>query len=111
MNQNILKNLIRDNATDTVLNAFPEARLVNDKPYTFVVPVTIEDTTYWARIGVTSCQFVDNNAHKAFNAEQDSVPARPAIDEMRRVRDAALADNREQRIAKLEAELDRLKKG
>ena len=39
MNSNELKNAIRDTAVDALLNISPDLRMVEEKPYTFVLPV------------------------------------------------------------------------
>ena len=46
MNSNELKNAIRDAAVDALMTAVPNLRMQDEKPYTFVMPVEIEGTTY-----------------------------------------------------------------
>ena len=92
MNSNELKNAIRDTAVDMLLNISPDLRMVEDKPYTFVLPVEIEGATYYAKIGLTSCQ-LQTKAKDAYDAA-DTVPAAEGVEHYREER-AALAAMKE----------------
>ena len=67
MNSNELKNMIRDTAVDALMNAVPPLRMQDEKPYTFVMPVEIDGTTYYAKYGITSCQLA-TKAKDAYDA-------------------------------------------
>ena len=92
MNSNELKNAIRDTAVDMLLNISPDLRMVEEKPYTFVLPVEIEGATYYAKIGLTSCQ-LQTKAKDAYDAA-DTVPAAEGVEHYREER-AALAAMKE----------------
>lgn len=92
MNSNELKNAIRDTAVDMLLNISPDLRMVEDKPYTFVIPVEIDGATYYSRVGITSCQ-LQTKAKEAYDAA-DTVPAAEGVEAYRAER-AALAAMKE----------------
>lgn len=92
MNSNELKNAIRDTAVDMLLNISPDLRMVEDKPYTFVLPVEIEGQTYYCRMGLTSAQ-LQTKAKEAYDAA-DTVPAVEGVEAYREQR-AALAAMKE----------------
>lgn len=92
MNSNELKNVIRDTAVDALMNAVPNLRMQDEKPYTFVMPVEVEGTTYYAKFGITSCQLA-TKAKSAYDAA-DTVPATDGVAAYRAER-AALAEAKE----------------
>ena len=82
MNSNELKNFVRDTAAQNFISDNPNARAVNDKPYTFVVPVETENGTMYAKWGLTCAQMADTKARPGFNVDEDSTPAQEAFDNM-----------------------------
>ena len=77
MNSNELKNVIRDTAVDMMMDAIPNLRMVEEKPYTFVIPMEIEGETYYAKVGITSAQLA-TKAKEAYDAT-DTVPAAEGV--------------------------------
>ena len=86
MNANEMKNVIRDTAVDTLMEAIPNLRMVEDKPYTFVMPVEVEGVTCYAKFGITSCQ-LQTKAKEAYDAT-DTVPAVDGVEAYRAEREA-----------------------
>lgn len=82
MNSNELKNFVRDTAAQNFINDNPDARSLNDKPYTFVVPIETENGTMYAKWGLTCVQMADTKARPGFNVDEDSTPAQEAFDNM-----------------------------
>lgn len=76
------RNAIRDEAVEKFLDSFPEARAVNGKDYTFVIPIEVEGVTHWAKFGVTSVAEAATKVRAGFNAEEDTLPAREAFENM-----------------------------
>ena len=89
MNANELKNVIRDAAVDALMNAVPNLRMQDEKPYTFVMPVEFEGTTYYAKFGITSCQ-LQTKAKEAYDAA-DTTLATDAVPNYRAQREADAA--------------------
>ena len=89
MNSNELKNMIRDTAVDALMNAVPNLRMQDEKPYTFVMPVEIDGTTYYAKFGITSCQ-LGTKAKEAYDAA-DTTLATDAVPNYRAQREADAA--------------------
>lgn len=89
MNSNELKNAIRDAAVDALMNAVPNLRMQDEKPYTFVMPVEFEGTTYYAKFGITSCQ-LQTKAKEAYDAA-DTTLATDAVPNYRAQREADAA--------------------
>ena len=89
MNANELKNAIRDAAVDALMNAVPNLRMQDEKPYTFVMPVEFEGTTYYAKFGITSCQ-LQTKAKEAYDAA-DTTLATDAVPNYRAQREADAA--------------------
>lgn len=81
MNANEMKNVIRDTAVDTLLTAIPDLRMVEEKPYTFVMPVEVDGVTCYAKFGITSCQ-LQTKAKDAYDAA-DTVPAAEGVETYR----------------------------
>lgn len=102
MNSTELKNFVRDTAAQKFINDNPEARAINDKSYTFVIPVSDEngETVGWARCGFTSCQMNDTKSRPGFNPDEDSIPAQPAFDNMLAKRAADAAAKKAERAKK-----------
>ena len=88
MNSVEIKNVIRDTAAQKFIDANPDALAINGKDYTFVVPVDVEGKTYWAKVGITSCQYADTKARPAFNPDTDATPAMAAFLSMVEKREA-----------------------
>lgn len=88
MNSVEIKNAIRDAAARAFLNDHPDALAINDKDYTFVIPVEIEGKTYWAKVGITSCAYSNTKTRPAFNPETDATPALEAFENMLAEREA-----------------------
>lgn len=89
MNSNELKNAIRDAAVDALMNAVPNLRMQDEKPYTFVMPVEFEGTTYYAKFGITSCQLA-TKVKEAYDAA-DTTLATDAVPNYRAQREADAA--------------------
>ena len=89
MNANELKNAIRDAAVDALMNAVPNLRMQDEKPYTFVMPVEFEGTTYYAKFGITSCQLA-TKVKEAYDAA-DTTLATDAVPNYRAQREADAA--------------------
>lgn len=89
MNANELKNAIRDAAVDALMNAIPNLRMQDEKPYTFVMPVEFEGTTYYAKFGITSCQLA-TKVKEAYDAA-DTTLATDAVPNYRAQREADAA--------------------
>ena len=89
MNSNELKNAIRDAAVDALMNAVPNLRMQDEKPYTFVMPIEFEGTTYYAKFGITSCQ-LQTKAKEAYDAA-DTTLATDAVPNYRAQREADAA--------------------
>ena len=98
MNANEMKNVIRDTAVDTLLNAIPDLRMVEEKPYTFVMPVEVEGTTCYAKFGITSCQ-LQTKAKDAYDAA-DTVPAVEGVEAYRTERAAIAAAKEAEKASK-----------
>ena len=98
MNSNELKNVIRDTAVDALMNAVPNLRMQDEKPYTFVMPVEIDGTTYYAKFGITSCQLA-TKAKDAYDAA-DTTPAVDAVPNYRAQREADAAAKAAEKASK-----------
>ena len=98
MNANEMKNVIRDTAVDTLMEAVPNLRMVEDKPYTFVMPVEIEGTVCYAKFGITSCQ-LQTKAKEAYDAA-DTVPAADGVEAYRAERAAIAAAKEAEKASK-----------
>jgi hypothetical protein len=98
MNSNELKNVIRDTAVDTLMEAVPNLRMVEDKPYTFVMPMEIEGTVCYAKFGITSCQLA-TKAKEAYDAA-DTVPAADGVEAYRAERAAIAAAKEAEKASK-----------
>lgn len=98
MNANEIKNVVRDAAVDVLLNAVPDLRMQDEKPYTFVMPVEIEGEAYYAKFGITSCQLA-TKAKEAYDAA-DTTPAKEAVENYRAQRAADAAAKEAERAAK-----------
>ena len=98
MNANELKNAIRDAAVDALMNAVPNLRMQDEKPYTFVMPVEFEGTTYYAKFGITSCQ-LQTKAKEAYDAA-DTTLATDAVPNYRAQREADAAAKAAEKASK-----------
>jgi len=98
MNSNELKNAIRDAAVDTLMEAVPNLRMVEDKPYTFVMPMEIEGTVCYAKFGITSCQLA-TKAKEAYDAA-DTTLASDAVLNYRAQREADAAAKAAEKASK-----------
>ena len=98
MNSNELKNAIRDAAVDALMNAVPNLRMQDEKPYTFVMPVEFEGTTYYAKFGITSCQ-LQTKAKEAYDAA-DTTLATDAVPNYRAQREADAAAKAAEKASK-----------
>ena len=98
MNANELKNAIRDTAVDALMTAVPNLRMQDEKPYTFVMPIEIEGTTYYAKFGITSCQLA-NKTKEAYDAA-DTTLASDAVPNYRAQRKADAAAKAAERASK-----------
>ena len=98
MNANELKNAIRDAAVDALMNAVPDLRMQDEKPYTFVMPVEFEGTTYYAKFGITSCQLA-TKAKEAYDAA-DTTLATDAVPNYRAQREADAAAKAAEKASK-----------
>lgn len=98
MNSNELKNAIRDAAVDALMNAVPNLRMQDEKPYTFVMPVEFEGTTYYAKFGITSCQ-LQTKAKEAYDAA-DTTLATDAVPNYRAQREADAAAKATEKASK-----------
>lgn len=98
MNSNELKNVIRDTAVDALMEAVPTLRMQDEKPYTFVMPVEIDGTTYYAKFGITSCQLA-TKAKEAYDAA-DTTPAVDAVPNYRAQREADAAAKAAEKASK-----------
>ena len=98
MNSNELKNAIRDAAVDALMNAVPNLRMQDEKPYTFVMPVEFEGTTYYAKFGITSCQ-LQTKAKEAYDAA-DTTLATDAVPNYRTQREADAAAKAAEKASK-----------
>ena len=98
MNANEMKNVIRDTAVDTLMEAVPNLRMVEDKPYTFVMPVEIEGTVCYAKFGITSCQ-LQTKAKEAYDAA-DTTLATDAVPNYRAQREADAAAKAAEKASK-----------
>lgn len=98
MNANEMKNVIRDTAVDTLMEAVPNLRMVEDKPYTFVMPVEVEGVTCYAKFGITSCQ-LQTKAKEAYDAA-DTVPAADGVEAYRAERAAIAAAKEAEKASK-----------
>lgn len=75
MNSIEKKNFVRDNAALELIDAFPEARAITDKDYTFIVPFEVEGETLWAKIGITTLSTAATKVREEFVIEDRTVPA------------------------------------
>ena len=98
MNSNELKNAIRDAAVDALMTAVPNLRMQDEKPYTFVMPVEFEGTTYYAKFGITSCQ-LQTKAKEAYDAS-DTTLATDAVPNYRAQREADAAAKAAEKASK-----------
>ena len=98
MNANEMKNVIRDTAVDILMEAVPNLRMVEDKPYTFVMPVEIEGTVCYAKFGITSCQ-LQTKAKEAYDAA-DTTLATDAVPNYRAQREADAAAKAAEKASK-----------
>lgn len=98
MNANELKSAIRDAAVDALMNAVPNLRMQDEKPYTFVMPVEFEGTTYYAKFGITSCQ-LQTKAKEAYDAA-DTTLATDAVPNYRAQREADAAAKAAEKASK-----------
>ena len=98
MNANELKNAIRDAAVDALMNAVPNLRMQDEKPYTFVMPVEFEGTTYYAKFGITSCQLA-TKVKEAYDAA-DTTLATDAVPNYRAQREADAAAKAAEKASK-----------
>jgi hypothetical protein len=98
MNSNELKNMIRDAAVDVLMEAVPTLRMQDEKPYTFVMPVEFEGTTYYAKFGITSCQLA-TKAKEAYDAA-DTTLASDAVPNYRAQREADAAAKAAEKASK-----------
>lgn len=88
MNANEMKDFVRDTATRAFLNAFPDAVAINEKPYTFAIPVETEKGIRYCRLGLTCMQMEDTKARPGFNPDTDATPAVEAFENMIAMREA-----------------------
>lgn len=100
MNSVETRNAIRDTAAEKFLDSFPEARAVNGKDYTFVIPIEVEGVTHYAKFGITSVAENATKTREAFDVENDTTPAREAFDNMIAERLANDAAKRAEKAAK-----------
>ena len=98
MNANELKNAIRDAAVDALMNAVPNLRMQDEKPYTFVMPVEFEGTIYYAKFGITSCQLA-TKVKEAYDAA-DTTLATDAVPNYRAQREADAAAKAAEKASK-----------
>ena len=98
MNANELKNAIRDAAVDALMTAVPNLRMPDEKPYTLVMPVEFEGTTYYAKFGITSCQ-LQTKAKEAYDAT-DTTLATDAVPNYRAQREADAAAKAAEKASK-----------
>ena len=98
MNSNELKNLIRDTAVDALMNAVPNLRMQDEKPYTFVMPVEVDGAIYYAKFGITSCQLA-TKAKDAYDAA-DTTLASDAVPNYRAQREADAAAKAAEKASK-----------
>lgn len=94
MNATEMKNFVRDTAARAFIEQNPNALMMNEKAYTFVVPIETEEGTKYAKWGLTSVQMADTKARPGFNPEEDASPAAEAFENMlaeRAANDAAKA--------------------
>ena len=98
MNSNELKNVIRDTAVDALMEAVPTLRMQDEKPYTFVMPVEIDGTTYYAKYGITSCQLA-TKAKEAYDAA-DTILASDGVPNYRAKREADAAAKAAEKASK-----------
>lgn len=100
MNFNEMRDFVRDTAAQNFINDNPDARAMNGKPYTFVVPIETENGTMYAKWGLTYVQMADTKARPGFNVDEDSTPAQEAFDNMLAERAANKAASEAAKAAK-----------
>lgn len=103
MNSVEMKNFVRDTAARAFIEQNPEALMMNEKPYTFVVPIETEDGTKYAKWGLTCVQMADTKVRAGFNPDEDASPAAEAFENM-------LAERAANEAAKAEAKANKPKK-
>lgn len=100
MTTNELRNVIRDSAASDFIEAFPMARALVGKDYTFIVPYEVEGVIHYAKFGITSLGEAATKVKAAFNVDEDSVPAMEAFENMKNERAANEAARKAESEAK-----------
>lgn len=100
MNANEMKNFVRDEAAKNLIAQNANLLMMNEKPYTFVLPIETAEGTQYAKIGITCANTKDTKVRAGFNPEEDASPAAEAFENMLKERAANEAANAKKKSKK-----------
>lgn len=101
MTTNEIRNIVKNSATRSFIEAMPEALMLTDKDYVFVTPVEVEGIgTVWAKFTLTTCQWMDTKTKEAFDPDNEAADPMDRLEGIIEAQDAKRLEAEAKKAAK-----------